>query len=269
MAETNKDHLPDTEEGLISQAQLAVSQCNWTVGDCAAKWTKKYAKGRTDADFAALVGLSADQVYQRRRVSETFADVHHRYPSLKWSHFYSALTWDDAPECLQWAEENEETVAGMKAWRRAMRGEDLTEEMPVDEFGGDPAVAYLPGELEVVRDPGEWEPGGARDRERGNGEAAATVGGFARDADPEYTPFRSDAASPGPASGTESATATAAPKPEIPPEQAIKRVTTAIERVNKLLTPEFLAAFGTLPAKQRERFTRAVAELSSKAAGLL
>jgi hypothetical protein len=37
----------ETESELISRAQLAVSQCNWVVGECAARWTQKYAKGRT------------------------------------------------------------------------------------------------------------------------------------------------------------------------------------------------------------------------------
>ena len=93
----------ETEEELISKAQSAVSQSNWIVGECAAKWTTKYAKGRTDADFATMVGLTPDQVFQRRRVWETFGDVFEDYPKLKWSHFYVALTWDDAPECLQCA----------------------------------------------------------------------------------------------------------------------------------------------------------------------
>ena len=64
----------------------------------------RFARGRTDADFAQLVGLSADQVFQRRRVWETFADVYSGYPALKWSHFYVAVAWDDAAECLQWAQ---------------------------------------------------------------------------------------------------------------------------------------------------------------------
>lgn len=276
MTDETRTELPETETGLISHAQQAVSRCNWTVGECAMKWTRKYAKGRTDADFAAMVGLSPDQVYQRRRVSETFCDVSSSYPSLKWSHFYLALTWDDAPECLQWAEENEETVAGMKAWRRAMRGEDLTEETPVDEFAGDPAVAYLSDDLNVVRDPSEWEgrEGNSGDFSSGSsgGDPAKVVAGAARAAgsgDDTYSPFRSDAASPGPSGSGESSTATLVPKPTLSPEQAIKRITTAIERVNKTLTPEFLEAFGALPPKQRDRFTRAVAELSNKAAGLL
>ena len=48
----------ETEQELIANAQVAISNCNWTVGECASKWTERYAKGRTDADFGALVGLS-------------------------------------------------------------------------------------------------------------------------------------------------------------------------------------------------------------------
>ena len=65
----------ETEQQLVQIAQQALSSCNWTVGECAAKWTKKFAKGRTDADFGNMVGLSGDQVYQRRRVWETFAEI--------------------------------------------------------------------------------------------------------------------------------------------------------------------------------------------------
>src|SRR5579863_3919925 len=133
----------ESEAELVTRAQIAVSQCNWVVGECAQKWTQKFARGRTDADFAALVGLSPDQVFQRRRVWETFADVHPKYPTLKWSHFYAALTWDDAPECLQWADENDATVAEMKAWRRALRGEDLSTEAPAEEWG-QTGIAYIP-----------------------------------------------------------------------------------------------------------------------------
>src|SRR6516164_10224599 len=106
----------DSEEQLVSRAQEAVSQCRWVVGECAAKWTERYARGRTDADFAVLIGITADQVYQRRRVWEQFAGVRDQFPSLKWSHFYAALSWDDARDCLSWAEETRSTVAEMRAW---------------------------------------------------------------------------------------------------------------------------------------------------------
>ena len=72
----------ETEQELISTARHAISSCNWTVGECASRWTERYAKGRTDADFGLLVGLSGDQIYQRRRVWESFADVTDDYSEL-------------------------------------------------------------------------------------------------------------------------------------------------------------------------------------------
>src|SRR6266403_2119130 len=67
MKNAKNDKMPQTkrveesEEQLVSRAQDAVSQCRWVVGECAARWTERYARGRTDGDFAALIGLSGDQ----------------------------------------------------------------------------------------------------------------------------------------------------------------------------------------------------------------
>ena len=198
--------ITESEEELVSRSRSPSASATGSSAKCADKWTEKYARGRTDADFANLLGLSPDQVFQRRRIWETFADVHAGYASLKWSHFYAALTWDDAPECLQWADENQATVAEMKAWRRSLHGEDLTVEAASDEWG----VTYVPSEAVAVKDPGEGDAGGARGRRRRteNGSdrtAAETVAGFARDSagggkggDSDYAPFRSGAGSPPP-----------------------------------------------------------------------
>ncbi len=275
MSKKTVPEITESEEELISRAQLAVSQCNWSVGECAAKWTQKYARGRTDADFAALLGLSPDQIFQRRRVWETFADVHATYPTLKWSHFYAALNWDDAPECLQWADENQSTVAEMKAWRRALRGEDLTVDAANDEWG----VAYVPTEAVAVKDPAEFEDSERRGR-TGRGDAGSertsteTVAGVARDStgnggsggDTGYAPFRSGAGSPAP---KESGAVAVAPRPQLAPEQLLTRMSGTLERINEALTPEVLKAFKTLPEKKRTRFLKAVSGLSTKTARLI
>ena len=52
----------ESEDQLVSRAQMALSSCNWTLGECAALWTKRYSKGRTDAAFGEMIGLSADQI---------------------------------------------------------------------------------------------------------------------------------------------------------------------------------------------------------------
>lgn len=130
------------EQALIRAARSALTACNWQVGRCAHEWTQRFARGRTDADFGELIGLSGDQVCQRRRVWQVFGETGKcdTYQSLSWSHFYAALTWDDADTCLEWARDMEATVAEMKAWRRAQHGElDVVVDGESREESGAPA----------------------------------------------------------------------------------------------------------------------------------
>jgi len=265
-----KSDVPESEEVLIDTAQQAVSQCRWVVGECAAKWTQKYARGRTDADFATLIGLSADQVFQRRRVWESFSDVRDAYPNLKWSHFYSAVTWDDAAECLQWAEETTATVAEMKAWRRAIHGEDLSVAPEEDEAG----IAYVPDETTAVVDPDEFGGAGTPSREGGQGgserSAEPTAMAAARQKEgggEEYSPFRQGAMTP-PSSSEGGDVAVEAP-PAPPVKQFVKRTTKALERFEAAITPEFIKEFRTLPESTQNQFIKAVGDLNSKVAELL
>jgi len=256
----------ESEAELIGRAQAALSNCSWTVGDCAAKWTKRYSKGRTDADFGNLIGLSGDQVYQRRRVVETFGDVKDEYQNLKWSHFYTALTWDDAAECLKWADDMQATIAEMRAWRRAQHGEDLTEAAEDEAPPFDPLVEFLSAESRPVRDYSDEERD-ASEAERGprgpmEREPAAMVSTVARQAgEPEeYAPFGKHARGPAVEGGAKSA----APSTE----QSLKRITAALEKCNSTLTPAVLEEFRDLPVSLQQRFLKAVKDLSSKAAGL-
>ncbi|MCA9032478.1 MAG: hypothetical protein KDA66_16795 [Planctomycetaceae bacterium] len=256
----------ESEDQLVLRAQEALSNCNWTIGECAATWTKRYASGRTDADFGQLIGLSGDQVYQRRRVWESFADVWQEYPNLKWSHFYVALNWDDSAECLQWANEIEATIAEMKAWRRAQRGEDLTapaeEEAPFD-LPGD----FLTPTSGFVRDASDPAFGGERaagensglalmDRE--SGELAMTanrqVGGD------DYAPFNAGARGSAP---SEDKT-----QQEVTTEQIIKRACAALERCDASLTPAVLDEYSELSFSLQQRFRNALTNLQSKVSNL-
>lgn len=262
------DTIPDeTEEALIQTAQKAISQCRWIVGECASKWTQRHARGRTDADFGQLVGLSGDQIYQRRRVWETFSDVRGQFASLKWSHFYASLNWDDAADCLQWAEETQATVAEMKAWRRAVRGEDLTSEPEAVEPGSD-HVSFLSGERSFVQDPSNFAVGADGIRRPGLPGGAendpARVAALARQLDPlggdNYAPFHSGAVQPPP---TEAADRPSQPE-VITPEQLAKRLCSTIERCNKAITDEFLEQLDELPKKVRQRLLTAVEQLHEK-----
>jgi hypothetical protein len=278
MSTTRKISVRESEEELISKAQDAVSRCNWIVGECAAKWTTKYAKGKTDADFAMLIGMTGDQVFQRRRVWETFGDVFEKYESLKWSHFYVALNWDDAAECLQWAQENKSTVAEMKVWRRASRGEELTDDTADDDWGGASLVSYVPSEMTAVRDPGatgreersSLRDSGRRPSKDKQQNHADTVSAVARDSDESasgYSPYRKEAGQPAPRDNSSTAVVDQKPRPSA--EQMLKRMTLTLERMNHALTPDLTRQYGKLPDKLRSRFVQAVGELSSKAATLL
>jgi len=109
------------EQQLIERAKNADSKAAWDVGECAAKWTERYANGRTDADFAEQVGSSQDAINRRRRVYLAFYDLSHKL-NLTWTHFREALPWcgdDDTPTteaiaALEWASKERASIKAMK-----------------------------------------------------------------------------------------------------------------------------------------------------------
>jgi hypothetical protein len=270
-------HHEESEEQLVSRAQEAVSLCRWVVGECASKWTQRYARGRTDGDFAVLIGLSGDQVYQRRRVWESFAPLRDEFSTLKWSHFYAALNWDDARDCLSWAEETRSTVAEMRAWRRAQRGEDLSVD-PVEEE----AVRYVPAEPEFVRDAehADGSTAGGSSRSAGDQERTALAGvarqggagqqGNGTEGGEEYAPFRTGAGGAAPRTGTADRPFDRQTGDSEPPstEQLTKRLTSTLERFVKMMTPEFRREYRKLPPELKDRFTTAVQDLRDHVAEL-
>lgn len=251
----------DTESALIARALSALSRCNWEVGECAAQWTKRFARGRTDADFASLVGLSPDQVYQRRRVWETFGDVCENYSNLKWSHFYASLNWDDAAECLQWAQDVQAGVAEMRAWRRAQHGEDLSEASADESMGLGAVELAFPNESAPFDASSAWSATGADGAvPAGMQSAALSAGGVEANEGAAYAPFREDAATPPARESAE--------RQEPTTEQLVKRMTSAIERCQGAMSPQFNKQFAKLPEKIRKRFLKAVEQLAEKTAEL-
>lgn len=257
-----------TEDQLVTRAQEALSSCNWVIGECAAEWTQRYARGRTDADFGSMIGLSGDQVYQRRRVWETFADVHNDYPNLKWSHFYVSLNWDDSSECLQWANEIEATVAEMKAWRRAQHGEDLS--TPADEEAPfSVAPEYLQVSEGMMREVADVDAEGRPLVGAGTGsssERAETVSSAPResanpDGNSDYAPFGKGARGNAPEDDKEAQEGPSS-------EDIYKRACSAIEKVVVALTPQMIEDFREMPLDLQQRFINAVKNLQSRTDGL-
>lgn len=249
----------ETEDQLVERARLALSRCNWEIGECAAAWTRRFARGRTDADFGALIGLSGDQVYQRRRVWETFSDVADRYDRLKWSHFYAALNWDDAAECLQWANDMAATVAEMRAWRRAQHGEDLSAPAEVEGAEGPYGLELVPVAAAEVREaPQAGRRSGEPRPSADNGASEVeTVAGAPRlsDAADDYAPF-GRAARGSPTDATE--------RPAPSAELTLKRIVTSLERCNAALTPDVLEACASASPALRARLKAALDSLTAK-----
>ena len=247
------------ESQIVGVARTAVSQCNWVIGQCAAAWTERYAAGRTDGDFAELIGLSGDQVYQRRRVWETFADVRDEYPTLRWSHFYASVTWDDAPDSLGWAEEMGATVAEMRAWRRAQRGDDLTQpEEPSELPPFEPTSVLSPTTTHIASFDDDGE-GDSRDRagsvEAGERSEAAALARQTGEGD--YSPYRPDARGEGD---------TAAREDEKPlrPLLEFKKIAKAMERLTGQLSGELMPTFHSIPGDVQDRVIEAFDDLAAK-----
>jgi hypothetical protein len=139
-AEVRQDQ--ESEAALIASAKQAITTCNWKVGEAAAMWTARWAKGRTDADFGAAVDLTGDQVGQRRRVWERWGEKLIPYRNLSWSHFAVSVAWEDADTYLEWAYANQATVSEMKAYRHAKTANEFLP--PAGERGGDPFVEAGP-----------------------------------------------------------------------------------------------------------------------------
>lgn len=126
--------MQDIEASIVVAAQNLVSDTNWKLGDMAAAWLDRYARGRTVAEFGAFLGLSHYRIEDCLAVHRRFRPVREKYPRLRFGHFYAALKWDDAEALLAWANDVDSTVAEMRAYRRATRGEDLSVEEEAEQL---------------------------------------------------------------------------------------------------------------------------------------
>lgn len=149
----------ETEQQVIARAvsaREAEGQAWYTIGECAAAWCERYAAGRTDADFADLIGSARQRVNEAKRVWQRFGSiVRTSGQNLSYSHFVTALGWDDAETYLELAVECGLSVDGMQKRRNIDRridsGEDLTTDggEDTDESGGTepaPPVDHDPAE---------------------------------------------------------------------------------------------------------------------------
>lgn len=101
-----------------------VSQTNWEKGRLIFEWRARLiAEGHprgaySDEAWAQRVGMvSSQHVGRLRRVYERFGPVVSQYPKLYWSHFQTAMDWNDAEMWLEGAVQNDWSVAQMRVQR--------------------------------------------------------------------------------------------------------------------------------------------------------
>jgi hypothetical protein len=100
----------------------------WDLGRVASVFVTDCKHG-SDQQLADLIGSQQQRVNECRRVFEE-RQSYRSSGKLTWTHLRVSLAWDNGDDCLDWAESTCANVAEMKAWRRAMRGEDLSADTP-------------------------------------------------------------------------------------------------------------------------------------------
>ncbi len=108
----------------MGQWQTLVSTTNWEKGQIIRDWRKALEKSGapvteySDEAWAQLVGdVTGQHVGRLRRTSERFGDVATEYAGLYWSHFQTALDWQDAEMWLEGALQNGWSISQMRAKR--------------------------------------------------------------------------------------------------------------------------------------------------------
>lgn len=156
-----------SEGELIEEAKAAVSSSQWTIGRCASTWHRHYASGRTDADFGSKIGgVGARTVNDARRTVERFGPEGERLDlpgpwKLSFTHYLTAVAWDDAEELLGRASSEGWSTKELRAFGRMQHGEDLTK--PAEP---EPEVEFV--EPIRVPDPAAADPAETADQTSGD-----------------------------------------------------------------------------------------------------
>jgi hypothetical protein len=120
----NSPLIEELSDPYIGNWNTLVSQTNWEKGAVILRWRKVMIDTElpygaySDEAWARRVGnVTSQHVGRLRRVAERFGEKANGYPNLFWSHFQSALDWDDAELWLEGASQNRWSVAQMRIQR--------------------------------------------------------------------------------------------------------------------------------------------------------
>ena len=151
--ESPPDHPPeqqldDSKTSELSSAYVGrwstlVSTTNWEKGKIILEWrealrgSESPATAYSDEAWSRRVGgVTSQHVGRLRRVYERFGRTQESYPRLYWSHFLSALDWDDAEMWLEGATQSQWSVSQMRQVRWEASGGDPALEAPATEVAG-------------------------------------------------------------------------------------------------------------------------------------
>ncbi|HEX3999059.1 MAG TPA: hypothetical protein VHX65_10945 [Pirellulales bacterium] len=134
----------------LGQWHRLVSTTNWEKGRIIQEWrTALSAGGAAAAEYAdeawsrRVGNVTGQHVGRLRRVVERFGVVAGEYSGLYWSHFQSALDWEDAEMWLEGAMQSRWSVAEMRRQRYSARAEaegratdesELASDSPDEDF---------------------------------------------------------------------------------------------------------------------------------------
>ena len=121
--------LETSSRPFVGQWNRLISTTNWEKGRIILAWRDALASsGATSAEYSdeawaqRVGGISGQHVGRLRRVYDRFGSVFHHYEGLYWSHFQTALDWDDAEMWLEGGVQNQWSVASMRQQRSETLG---------------------------------------------------------------------------------------------------------------------------------------------------
>jgi hypothetical protein len=146
---SNGDAL-DPADRYVGQWNRLVSTTNWEKGRIICQWRNALiAAGAAVSDYSdeawsqLVGGVTSQHVGRLRRAFQRFGEVFDQYDGLYWSHFQSALEWEDAEMWLEGAIHNGWSVSQMRGKRWETVGKP-GEPMPADELAAETAVEDEP-----------------------------------------------------------------------------------------------------------------------------
>lgn len=127
-------------EPFVGEWRKLVSTTNWEKGRIIHEWRSALIASDapqteySDETWSRMVGgsVTGQHAGRLRRVYDRFGKTHEQYQGLFWSHFQSAVEWDDAEMWLEGAVQNGWSISAMRRERWQTNGA-VESEKPTDD----------------------------------------------------------------------------------------------------------------------------------------